>query len=242
MSLRILALHHTTPDVKSVVTLVFENLLRILSTRTKVHMIWVVYSPDKLDLQKYNNVDTTVLDIHNYKNALEIIEKEKPDLIFATADPNFIDYAFSLAGKKLNIPVVSGLLFRTVERSNTQLLRSYFTGFFENSVPSDTAESEKKFMKRGRFFIYKYFFLTKTQKAIEMNPIQIFRNFLMLVKVYLSYTGFQLYPQFANTLHWLDSEYYLEPALKAGFKRSSLVITGNPMYDSIFHKIGELKQ
>ncbi len=241
MNLRILALHHTTPDVTSVVTLIQENLLRILSTRTRVHMIWVVYTPDKLDLQKYNNENTTVIDIHDYKNALEIIEKEKPDLIFATADPNFIDYAFSLAGKKLHIPVVSGLLSRTVKRSKTRLLRSYFTGFFESSTNVDTAKSKKKFMRRGIFFIYKYLFLLRTQKAIKMSTLQIFCNFLMLVRVYLSYTGFQLYLPFANTLHWLDSESYLEPALKAGFKRSSLVITGNPMYDPILKIIQEVK-
>ena len=202
-------------------------------------MIWVIYKPDKIDLTVYNDDETTVVGIHDYKNAVEIIQKVKPDLIFATADPNFIDYAFSMAGRFLQIPVISGFLFRTLERSKLRLFRSYLSGFFENTIPADTVVSKKKFMKRGRFFIYKYFFLLRTQRAIKMSWLQIINNFLMLVRVYLSYTEFQIYPQFENTIHWLDSKYYLEPAIKAGFRRSSLVITGNPMYDPIFKKIQE---
>ena len=45
--------------------------------------------------------------------------------------------------------------------------------------------------------------------------------------------------RFANTIHFLDNEKTLKIFLEGGFERSSLVVTGNPMYDSIFNKLSK---
>ena len=42
---------------------------------------------------------------------------------------------------------------------------------------------------------------------------------------------------FAVDLHFLDGEIMMKPLLDAGFKKSTLVVTGNPIHDDIFQKI-----
>lgn len=224
------------PQVKSVTTLFFENLLPVLKKRTDVHMIWLVYQPEKLNLSQMKNSDMTILDIHDYKNAIEILRKEKPDIIYASPYWNLIDYALSSAGKFLSIPIVSGFYNDvSFKRSQAKAIKSHVTRFFESSVPTDTTTSQKKLMRRGRFFIYKYLFLLRTQFAIKMNILKIIRNFFTILKLTLSDASYD--SRFANTLHWLEGENLITLLVKAGFERSSLVVTGNPMYDPVFQKL-----
>ena len=238
-TIKILTSLHTMPNVKSVNTLFFENLLPALRKKIQVHMVWLVYQPKRLNLSLQNDPNITILDIHDYENAVEVIQKENPDIIFADASSGLIDYAISTAGKFLGIPVVSGFYSNLVikKRSQTKLVKSYLTRFFESSIPTDTTQNQKQFMKRGRFFIYKYLFLLKTQKATKMSIFEILKDFFTLLKIYLTETKYLINSKFANTLHWLEGECMIEPLVKGGFQRSGLVVTGSPMYDGAFKKI-----
>ena len=237
-TLRILVPTHVMPNVKSVVTLFFDNLLPVLRTKTKVHMIWLVYQPEKLHLSSQQNSDTTILDIHDYENALEILQKVKPDIIHANATWSFIDHALSSAAKLLNIPVVSLFFSDWVfsERVSTLTRLKLLTKrFVESSIPTDTMLDKKQIMRRGRFFIYKYLFLLKTQKVTKINRL---RSFFMLSRFIIFD---KMDSRFSNTLHFLENEGQLKPLLDLGFKRSTLVITGNPIYDAAFQKSNQKK-
>lgn len=239
--IRILTLHPTLPHVKSAITLFFDNLLPVLQTKANVHMIWLVYKPEKLTMSQHNDPNTTIIDIHDYDNALELLRQTKPDIIFADPIPQLIEYALSSAGKFLNIPVIGGFYTYVHKTSRSKLVRSHLTRFFQNSIPTDTGETQKQFMKRGRFFIYKYLFLLRTQIAVKLNPLQIFESFFMLLQSYFLETGYPMYPKLANTLHWVDREGMADQLVNAGFNRTSIVVTGNPMYDSIFKKLKKIQ-
>ena len=173
-SLKILLGSAAMPDSKSFIPLFIDNLLPALQSKMDINMVWLIYKPDKLELPFPTYQDTTILDIHNYENALEVLQKEKPDVIFASASWDLMDYALSSAGKFLNIPVASPFMIESIfDQDVTQKLASYAKRFFENSTPTDTIQSKKRFMKRGRFFIYKYIFLLKTQFAIHHSISQL---------------------------------------------------------------------
>jgi hypothetical protein len=205
-------------------------------------MIWFVYSPDKLDSSLKYDPDTTVLSIHDYKNALEVLKKEKPDIIYATPWWAFIDYAFILAGKFLKIPIVchttSGIHF---EMSRVNVIKSFILRFFESSIPTDTGQSKKQFMRRGRFFIYKYLFLLRTQIAIKISRLKIIATIFIIFNLYLSSTRVIFDSRFDITLNFLDNEKLLEDFLKGGFNRSNLILTGNPIYDEVFEELSRKK-
>ena len=66
--IRILTPIHSKPNVTSINTIFFRNLLPELRKKLKVQIIWVVYQPDKLDHIPIENENEKILDIHNYDN------------------------------------------------------------------------------------------------------------------------------------------------------------------------------
>lgn len=235
IKLKILIPWRTTPKIASHYTLLWKKVFDELKSKTELQLVWVVYMPDKI-LSKKQNSNEKILDIHDFKNALEIIKEEKPDLVIASANYQFIDYAMSLAAKYMNIPIVSG--FTNVIAEQRLPWKSSLNMFFQNSVPTDNEFSKKTTMRRGRFFIYKYLFLLKTQFSIKQNLYQTTKSFFLLLKIHLFWSSkLYLNSTFQNSLHWLASEDLKEDLINAGFNKHSIVVTGNPLFDDVFKNI-----
>jgi len=236
-NLKILVPLHTLPNVKSITTILFENLLSVFKTKANVHIVWLVFTPEKIDSTNRNHLNYTILDIHDYQNAVDVIKKVKPDLIYADATWSFIDYALSSAAKFCNIPafclVHSDIL---IKKNLTKNISSNITRFFQNSIPADSVKSKKIFMKRGKFYLFKYIFLLKTKIAIKRDIIHTL--FTIWKFVFLE----KLDQKFANdVIEFLENESLLNQRIEMGYKKSNLIVTGNPMYDSTFKKISNSK-
>ena len=168
--IKILTILHTLPNVKSYRTLCFERILPYLRSKTDVHITWLVYQPERLKIESQIDPHTSILDIHDFKNAVEVVQQVKPDIIWVAPTLNLPDYALSLAGKHMDIPVVGELVTELMKNtSKFEVSKSYFKKFFESSIPTDVIDSNNKFMRRGRFFLFKYQFVLKTQLAIKMG-------------------------------------------------------------------------
>ncbi len=224
---RILVPTHTLPDSKTVITIFFNSYLSYLKTKFKVHIIWLVYAPEKLSQIKQNDKNETILDIHNYKNALEVLRETKPDLVYASPDWNFIYYAFSSAANFLNIPVFFMVHTKAPQRTLQNNLKN-FSRFFDTSTPTDNTSSKKIFMKRGRFFLYKYIFLLKTKFVLRDS---IFDTLFGIWKYLLTDSMHSKYA--INTIQFLENESLRLSQLQLGFKKDNLIVTGNPIYDHI---------
>lgn len=241
-SLKILSPLHHLPNTTSDITIFFEQIIPFLKKSYSVELYFLVYQPEKLTPFQLNSKIGKSLDIHNFKNALDVISQIKPDLVFADATNSLIDYALSLAAKTLSIPVISGFYSDIpIPRKQTTLIYSYFSRFFEKTVPTDTSDSDKKFMKRGRFFLYKYIFLLKTQLAIKWNFFKIIHNSIKLWYTYLTETSYLMNPMFSNTLHWVEGRLMLNRLIEAGFAQKSLILTGSSHYDAIFDNLKNKK-
>lgn len=235
--IKILIPTHVNPDTKSVNTLFFENILPVLQKYLDVHLIWFVYKPERISNYKKTSDHITVIDFHDYANAVELLQKEKPDLIFASATRSFIDYALSSAAKYLKIPTFSMFwsdLYYTPITDKTQYVKQNVSRFFQNSIPVDTNQNKKQRMRRGRFFMTKYLFLHRTQKALKMNPIRIFSNFFTLLKHTLF--NIETDSRFSTTLHLLEDEKLKTKLITSGFDESTLLVTGNPIFDEALQK------
>lgn len=233
---------HTLPSIQSYMTIELGNLLPALRSKAEVYVTWLVYQADKLEMPIQSNENETILDIHNYSNAVEILQEIKPDLIYAAATWDLLDYSLSSAGKFLKIPVLG--MFRNfpgMDRPQKTLIKSCIERFFESSTPTDNKKNKKQFMRRGRFYMYKYFFLFKTLNATNLNLFQSIKKCFIVFQLLLSPKANLVDSRFANTLHWLENESLIEPLLKNGFDKSSLVVTGNPMYDYSYRKIQQFQ-
>ena len=182
------------------------------------------------------NDEIEIMDIHDFDNAVEVVKKAKPDLVFANEFPSLMDLALDAAAKFHKIPVVTKVYATdSFKISKKQFFTSFLPLFFQSSMPFEQ-DHKKKFMRRGRFFLFKYLFLIKTLKAIGMNLLKIMNFIFITLKWHISYETPYLDSRFASTLHYLESEILIERMIKAGYPQSSLVVTGNPMYDEIFKK------
>ncbi len=234
--LRILVGRHYGLDGKHETSIILDNILPILRTRFKVKLIWFFYMPERVDYGTIKDPDVEFYDVHDFNNALELIRKAKPDLIFDNEFPSLMDLAIDTAAKFCNIPVVSRMNASTEFKiSKKELFTTFIPAFFQDSMPYEE-NKKKQFMRRGRFFLFKYAFLLRTLKATKMNTAKIIHYFFIVLNWHLSYQVPFIDSRFANTLHFLESEKLMEKCLQAGYSRSSLVVTGNPIYDDAFKK------
>ena len=240
--IKILTILHTLPSVKSYRTLCFERILPYLRSKTDVHITWLVYQPERLKIESQIDPHTSILDIHDFKNAVEVVQQVKPDIIWVAPTLNLPDYALSLAGKHMNIPVGGELVTELHKKtSKFEISKSYFKKFFESSVPTDVVDANNKFMRRGKFFLFKYQFVLKTQLAIKMGFLKIIKSFVSDMNYHLSvYTNLHN-PKFAVDLHFVETKKLIDILVKNGFERSSLVPTGIPMYDDVFERLEKIK-
>lgn len=232
--IRILIPIHVMPTTKNVITIFFQNFLNHMKTRSKIHLIWLVYMPEKISVTNNQTVDESIIDIHNYQDAYDVIKKEKPDLIYASPDWAFIDYALSSAAKYCKVPVffmVPNIDTKIFTRKNIKSILKSSMRFFENSIPSDTDINEKQFFRRGRFFFKKYLFLLKTQIRLKND---ILLTLFGIWKYVLSGVTDNIFA--SDTIQFLENEHMKQYMIKQGFNKSNLTVSGNPMYDLFFAK------
>jgi len=230
--IRILIPIHMMPNTTNINTIFFQNLSHYMKTKSKIHLIWFVYMPEKDFTTNYQINDESVIDIHDYDNAYDVLKKEKPDLIYASPDWGFIDYAFSSAAKYCKIPVfflTPNIDTKFFKRKTIGNKLMGFRRFFENSVPTDTNINQKQFFRRGRFFINKYLFLIKTQFKLKSD---IFLTLFGIWKhVLIGVTDGRFG---SDIIQFLENEQMKQYMVERGFKKSNLFVSGNPIYDSFF--------
>ena len=237
---KIMILTHTLPESIHHTTLLFKNILPVLRKKMQVEVVWLVYLPNRIPELISQNKDEKILDVHNYQSFVEILNSEKPDLIYAAATFSLMDYGLSTAAKFLKIPVLSrwyNPLGVIPKKRQESFLRSCASRFFESSVPTDSIDSKKQFMRRGRFFLFKYRYLLKTLQSCKLGKINSFLKTMKIFKYFLKMGTHEGLPEFANDLHWLENEQLYETLVELGYSKDSLVVTGNPMYDSVFEKL-----
>jgi hypothetical protein len=226
---------HVLPTSKTVVTIFFDNFLSVLKTKFDVKLIWLVYTPNKLKINQNFSNNEEILDIHDFSNAFELIEKIKPDLVYASPDWSFIDYAISSASCHFDIPVffmVHAKDYSVINKELFQNIKTNFTRFFESSISSTTEKNNKKIALRGRFFLFKYFFLLKTKIQLRESVFSTFFNLWFYILSGNNNSKFA-----PKTIQFLENEQLISPLINLGFSKSNLIVTGNPMYDSFFKNL-----
>ncbi len=235
-NLKILVPYPNSFETISNTSLIIRSLLPILKKKVNVQIVWVLYQPEKIQSNQNNEPEIKTLDLHDYKHAVDLLRKEKPDIIYAAPYPEFIHYSFVIAGKFLNIPVVN-LLYYELSMGNTfsqkKLLSSYMRRAFSNSIPTEESNNKKTLFRRGKYIFYKFSFLLNTLFASKMNFFKIINNVWILLKFPIQSNAI-LDSKFSITKHYLQNNIIYENLLKNGFEKSSLMVTGNSMFDEYF--------
>ena len=220
-------------------SILFKKLIPEIEKKSKVTILWVNYQPEKLEKLPKSDYFTS-LDLHNYSNAIDLLKKEKPDLIFAPPYEGFIDMSFSFAGKKLNIPVFTMIYYDLTSStqktiSKNSLFQSYLKRISSPTVPSETHQYKKSKFRRGKFIFYKFSFLVKTLIGCKFNIIKIIKILYMILKFYIS-PPTQIDSRLAVDMHFVQNETIRKDFLKSNIQNSKIKVTGHPMFDEFLNK------
>jgi hypothetical protein len=238
---KILISHYALPEIKSFRTIIFEQILQFLKSQN-VEIEWFIYMPDKIKPNIREDSKYKILDFHNYTNAVDLIREVKPDIIYASAYPIAPDIALKLAGKHFKIPVVADVVNQVVVGNGARkMIKTNLLEIFQKSVSTDVDENQKKFMRRGRFWIKKYLFLLKTQFAVKMNILKIIYDFFIIFSAHLTWKEINN-PKFSVDYHFVEGNALVKKLINLGYDSSSLILTGNPVYDKVFQKLEHPQQ
>jgi hypothetical protein len=243
--IKFLVAHHTLPNVTTAATVAFDNFLPIMSKYDKIHMTWLVYGPEKIDIpSNLNSNEISVIDIHDFSDGMDVINKIKPDVVFSSFSNNPVNYALALAAKTAKILLIGEYHSEFGTMSNQRkMLIEFSKNFFSNSVTTDNKPEQKKFLRRGIFLIYKINFLLKTHKACNANFLRIMKEFLVIIWSFYSYTKNPRRDiKFGSDLYLIFGKKIFENAIKDGYPSEKLFLCGDVRYDSCFKSLKKLKE
>ena len=243
-SISILVPLHIMPTEKHITTIMFENLLPELKSQFNVSIFWLVYRPEKIiDFKIPTNLGK-IIDIHDFDNCVDVINEIKPDIIYENEDRGIIDLACELAAIYLKIPVIVPINNASINLTFSKkyqfshLIKILKTFFYKQS--SSNSKINNPSSVKGNCYLTKFNFLLKTMKASRVNIFKRLSFFYIIFKSMLSEKP-PIFSNSTNNMYRLENENLVIPLLQKGFSKSTLYVTGNPIYDLAFKKINLFK-
>lgn len=230
--MKLLVVTTVLPSKRTLRTIYFKSILNELRKKSKIKIIWLVNQPDPVET--FDDELESVRDIHEFNNGFELMNSLKPDIILVNIWTEIIQHSLSLAANNLKIPIVA---FAGAKLHSTQKIESVpyhmEQRFFSNKVPTDSPEQEK-FMRRGRFQLFKFLFSLKTRLAIKTGFLKSLK--LSFDELFLYIFNKQLPPNPFALSYLLHNPSEVESLVKLNLSKEKLIVVGNPLLDHIAEK------
>lgn len=203
------------------------NVLKALESEFLVKDLWILSESGK-NIFPYNsksiNFNYKFFEEYNTDNVLEILKQEKPDLLFVTNDYEYIVRSFVLSAKFLQIPTVLSL-------------QAGFSNYFEKKVAIRGRFSI--ILERGGFILKKYWLLLKTYRETKHGIFKILK--IILEDMFRPFFYSELAGRYGCDLI-LTVNQKMKDILKGFRVKSQIIITGDPLMDSIYENISKYEK
>lgn len=223
----------------------YDSIFPTLSELFEINLTWALYLPEKI-LQNEIPKNQNVVYIQDFDDAIEIVEKLKPDLIISNEFPSLIDLAFLTASNHENLIFINKNFYSTLPNVNPSLTS------FENSKPvtffyslstlfgvySMYKPNKYKHITthKIKFLLYKFNFLLKTLLKSNLkikNKWNIFSSgIIYLITQKTPYVNSKLNIDLELCIN--QSVYDL--LLKNNYPHSKISLVGEPIFDKFFKK------
>lgn len=230
--IKILMIRPYLPEQDNVATIIAKNVLNAINKSSKTEIIWILQTPEQNICNTYENI--LVKPIQLYDNACELIDKEKPDVIFTELSFAYSSYPLIIAGRYKKIPIVGyldmGYAFSEQFRGASRLKSfiSKLRRFFSNN-----SSNNKKIFSRGQFYLSKYSFLLKTIKASDTGFLFLLRN--LFENIWFNSLGIidlKRDSRLNVDAVCLSTPTWVQPLTDNGLKKEILHVTGSPLFDN----------
>ncbi len=224
------------PEVSDIITKQLDIIFLKLQKYFQIELVWVSFQPyefDEYDIRNYH-----VIDYHKFNDAVDLIEKIKPDIIICESRLGINGIAFSKAGKSKKIPVITIIGYVGISENfgRTFSIKTSLQLASSNKVLADASKEHKpKKFAMLQYVIDKYVFLLKTLKK---------SNYTMwdLIKFIFFYPGIHVFGQSYPPLHNITSgnlnfcfnQHLFVRLVEAGFEKSTIMLEGDPVFDELF--------
>lgn len=232
--MKILVSTYVLPSKRNIRTTIFNNIFSSLKNKANLDVVWVLFQPDKFSSTNHRN--ESLLDIHDFNDAISMLNSVNPDCIMITSAPDTIQYALCIAAKHLNIPIFSIYIYskqRTGSENNYAVhkgAKHAINNFLSNKVPGDTV-NQYKFFRRGKFIMYKNKFLFNTLRKSGTN----YMNSLTIPckNTLTDVTGKSKNYNNLADYHILPDNSWIFFLTSIGIDKESIFVTGNPYWEGL---------
>jgi len=224
------------PENNDIVSNELNNIFSKLKLDFKIKIYWIIFQP--YEFEQYSLDDSVVIDYHKFHDAIEIIDKFKPDIIITEVVLGFNGIAFATAGKFRKIPVVTisnpGHLIKTSKFSQFKM---FIRISLSKKILGDVSNDDKK-LGFVIWVLHRYFFLFSTLKKCNKNILELIHLFWIYPRIQIfSKTFFTMHPILSGDLNICFTKHHYDELVKSNFDKQTLTITGDPAYDHIHDKI-----
>jgi len=222
------------PDVSDIVTTQIENILSALKEKFTLTVVWLIFQPTPF--KDYSYKDYQVIDYRTYENSIDAIDKVQPDLILNEVRLGINGISFGISSHYRKIPCITITPTGKSEFfSTTFSTKSNLHLIFSDKVIADVSNQKPKKFAMLKYSIHRYIFLLKSLKKSGYGIIDI-------LKFISFYPRFQLFSKTYPSLHKITTgnlnfcfnEHWLSRLVDAGFKKSNLLLVGDPAFDTLF--------
>lgn len=244
-SITLLIPHNRPPYVQDYRTMYMKNIIHELRKKCNLKVVWVIFQPKKTVIEKTSSNDLLILNLHDYHDALEILEETKPDVVIINPQLEFVNLSFALTARFKNIPVVTTFLsFSTALLEKIKpwnLIKMQSRLLFASKIPIDISkDTHSRPFNQFTYLFEKYVFLIKSLQKINYSKFQLLKfNSFILKKRIFSY--YNLDPIFCGDLNLVSTPNWIDKLTKLGLTKNSLALVGNPQYDHLFIELPKTK-
>ena len=233
--LKILVINEVSPHIKNRASIIFEKIIPILLKKNEIKVFWLSYDHKIND----ESIDSPyeLLHVSKFKNAKEVIEKTKPDLIYLTPGLSIIDYAFLLTARVLQIPtfgwVNSNQMFSPTGTNVKRQLKIFFNeSFIKNKINENNSEFKVvTYLKKNLFLIRS---MRKNGSTYNYIIREIIKNFKLIFIYELQEN--EKYTKFNCDLLLVENELTVDQPHNLGLSKNNMKLVGDPTYDLPFEE------
>ena len=222
------------PEKKSGSNTYVSNLVKYMRKNSKIEFFWIVF--EKSRILESKNEEEKILEIREFSDGLDIIEKIEPDIILAINnrfDP--LQCSISIAAKYKKIPLIHFKIIEKIEDDiSSRFQMKKISTNFKRLLNEETELEKNTIRNKISFILYKHSFLNKTRKKTGTHFL---KNFLLFCNDISSYFQEKQRMYVIADLQLVNNKSWYDLFKKIGFKEENLALTGSPYWDPIFEKL-----
>jgi UDP-N-acetylglucosamine 2-epimerase len=177
--------------------------------------------------------------IYDYKNAVDIIDETKPDIILVMSSYELTGIAFSVAANKKNIPVVKIYEWKPDyydDFDTKDLIKAKTLTAFSKNAFEDITGQKPKIFSNYIFMFKKFQFLFKTLIKCDYSFFDIFRLLFLFFNSVISKNDMKIQKKFQGDLNICATNDWISKLSEIGFQKSTLTFTGSCIFDKLYSK------